>query len=90
LSKEIDARVKDRVAEFTGKSNYKFGDVSKELDSRRAQWVTNFLGDDAKEMYEFGDVTKKALKNFTGKDEYEFGDVTKKVFDNVFGPRKRR
>ena len=66
---------------------YQFGDISKEIERRRAQWVQDFLGPDAGE-YQFGDITKKAVKNFTGKDDYEFGDVTKKLMSNIFGPRR--
>ena len=33
-----------------------FGDVSRELNQRRAQWVQDFLGT---QEYEFGDITKK-------------------------------
>mmetsp|Transcript_78803 Transcript_78803/g.157514 ORF Transcript_78803/g.157514 Transcript_78803/m.157514 type:complete len:104 (+) Transcript_78803:889-1200(+) len=61
---------------FSGKDAYEFGDVSKELNKRRAVWVKEVLGS---EEYAFGDLTKKAFTSFTGKDEYEFGDVTKKV-----------
>ena len=39
------------------------------------------------EDYEFGDLTKKAVQNFTGKDEYEFGDISKKLFNNLFGKK---
>ena len=46
------------------------------------------MGDEAAEKYQFGDITKKALSQFTGKDDYEFGDLTKKVMGNLFGPRK--
>uniref|UniRef100_A0A7S4R085 Uncharacterized protein n=1 Tax=Ditylum brightwellii TaxID=49249 RepID=A0A7S4R085_9STRA len=90
LSKEIDRRVKNRVQEFTKKDGeYEFGDISREINNRRKEWVTDFLGAEAAENYEFGDITKKALSNFTGKDTYEFGDVTKKIFGDVFGKRKR-
>ena len=51
--------------------------------------MKGFLGDEAAKEYEFGDVTKKALSNFTGKDGYEFGDVSKKLMGNLFGKRKR-
>ena len=37
----------------------------------------------------FGDITKKAVSDFTGKDEYQFGDISKKLMDNLFGKRKR-
>ena len=37
---------------------------------------------------EFGDLTKSAVKAFTGKDTYEFGDVTKKVGQMLFGNKQ--
>jgi hypothetical protein len=76
------------VEEFTGKP-YEFGDVSRAVEARRREWVGEFLGEEAAENYEFGDITRKALSKFTGKDEYQFGDVTKKIFGDLFGPRKR-
>ena len=76
------------MAEFTGKESYQFGDISKEIETRRKAWVKDYLGDEAAEKYQFGDITKKALSQFTGKDDYEFGDLTKKVMGNLFGPRK--
>ena len=66
-----------------------FGDISKEIESRRKEWVKGFLGEEAAENYEFGSITKKTLTKFTGKDEYEFGDVSKKIFGDMFGKRKR-
>lgn len=65
------------------------GDISREVENRRRAWVNDFLGEEAAKNYEFGDITRKALRNFTGKDKYEFGDVTKKVLSDIFGPRKR-
>jgi uncharacterized protein YjbJ (UPF0337 family) len=49
------------------------GVVSTELDLRMKQAVT---GD---KDYQIGDLTKRAILNFTGKDEYTFGDITKSV-----------
>ena len=31
---------------YTGKGSYSFGDVSIELNKRRAEWVTGYLGED--------------------------------------------
>ena len=39
-------------------------------------------------LQEFGDLTKSAVKAFTGKDTYEFGDVTKKVGQMLFGNKQ--
>ena len=42
-------------------------------NARRAAWVQDYLGKE----YQFGDLTKKMVSNFTGKEEYKFGDITK-------------
>lgn len=89
LSREISARVGKRVEEFTGKS-YEFGDVSREIWSRRKSWMKDYLGEEAAENYQFGDITKKFVAGFTDKDDYEFGDISKKLLGNLFGNRKRK
>jgi len=53
LSKEIAKRTKVGVANFTGKENYQFGDITK----------TAFKNYTGKDEYEFGDVTKKLMGN---------------------------
>jgi hypothetical protein len=51
--------------------------------------LQDYLG---REGYEFGDLTKKALANFTGKGEgeYKFGDISKTIGDKLWGARKRK
>lgn len=85
LSKEIGKRVEARVAEFTGQEDYEFGDITAEIERRRREWVRDYLGEDAAEEYKFGDLTKKAVSDFTGKDEYQFGDITKKLVGKIIG-----
>lgn len=89
LSKEISNRVKNRVAEYTGKDGYEFGDVSRQIENQRKEWVKGFLGEEAAQEYQFGDITKQAMKNFTGNDDYQFGDVTKKLMGNIFGGKRK-
>jgi len=84
LTKEISTRVEKRVVEFTGSSEYNFGDISREINRRRAEWVQEYVGKQGDE-YEFGDVTKTFIRNFTGKEDYEFGDLTKKAVKNFTG-----
>ena len=88
LTREISRRVENRVNEFTGKDEYEFGDIAREIETRRKEWVKNFLGEKAAGEYQFGDITKKAISNFTGKDDYQFGDITKKIAGSLFGKRK--
>lgn len=71
LSKEIDRRVKNRVSDYIGKDEYEFGDISKEIENRRREWVKGYLGEDAAKSYQFGDITKKALANWSGNDDYQ-------------------
>jgi hypothetical protein len=87
LSNAVQTRVSSRVEEFTGKP-YEFGDITNEVLNKRKVWVQDLLGAEAAENYQFGDITKKAMENFTGKD-YEFGDVSKKLFNNLFGGKKK-
>ena len=70
LTKEVGKRVQSRVEEFTGKP-YEFGDVSRTIEERRQKWVKDYLGEEAAANYQFGDVTKKFVKEFTGKDDYQ-------------------
>jgi hypothetical protein len=89
LTNAVTSRVSSRVEEFTGTGKpYEFGDVTNEVMNRRKVWVQDLLGAEAAENYQFGDITKKAMENFTGKD-YEFGDVSKKLFGNLFGGKKK-
>jgi len=62
--------VRDGVADYTGKEEYRFGD----LTEATVQKVTG------SKDYKFGDLTRGAVKSVTGKDEYKFGDVTKSLF----------
>jgi len=86
---EIDRRSQKQLLEFIQKDEYEFGDISREVEDRRKQWMKDILGEEAADRYEFGDLTKNAVSSFTGKEDYEFGDVTKKVLGNLFGKRKR-
>lgn len=70
MSKEIAKRVQGGVEEFTGKP-YEFGDVSRALEEKRQKWVKDYLGEEAAEQYQFGDLTKKFVRNFTGNEEYQ-------------------
>ena len=58
------------------------GDISREIERRRVEWVTEYLG---KQDYAFGDITKKFVADFTGEEEYEFGDITKKAVSAFTG-----
>ena len=42
--RKVAKRVGDRVSEFTGKGEYQFGDISREIEKRRAEWVDEYLG----------------------------------------------
>jgi len=84
---QIKEGTKEAVLAFTGKEDYKFGDISKEAAVRAQNAIGNLLGS---EEYEFGDLTraamgkaKDAVTSFTGKEDYKFGDVTKTVLKNV-------
>lgn len=52
--------------------------------------MKDFLGEDAAENYQFGDITKKFVSGLTGKDKYQFGDISKKLMGDLFGGKKRK
>lgn len=92
LTKELDQRVKNRVAEFAGKDSYEVGDLSSAINDRIMDRVGGFTG---KEEYEFGDVAREVenqrkewVKDFLGEDaakDYLFGDITAKAVLNFTG-----
>lgn len=45
-----------------------FGDISKEIERRRVEWVQGYL---QKSDYQFGDLTQKFVRDITGKDDYQ-------------------
>ena len=80
--------VQSRVEEFTGKEGYEFGDISREIENRRKEWMKKTLGEEAAANYKFGDLTKKFVRDWTGNDDYQFGDLTKSLIGNIFGKKK--
>jgi hypothetical protein len=83
LTRAVTGKVTTRVDELL--ANYEFGDITREVNRRRVEWVKSFLGQEAAANYKFGDVTRKFATKITGKEEYQFGDVSKKIFSNLFG-----
>ena len=85
---EVTVRVGERAAQgiadgvksYTGKEEYKFGDLTEETVHR----ITG------KDDYKFGDLSRGALKSVTGKDGYEFGDITKGLFKKLRGDEKEK
>ena len=70
LTKEMAKRVNKRLSDYLGK-DYEFGDITRQVEKQRREWVKSYLGPEAAENYQFGDITKKALAGFVGKDEYQ-------------------
>lgn len=87
LTKAVAEKVSNRVAELT--ANYEFGDISREIERQRKEWVKNFLGEEAAKNYKFGDISKKFASQITGKEDYQFGDVTKSLLGNIFGDKNK-
>jgi hypothetical protein len=86
LSKEIDARVKQGVADIRGKPEYEVGDLVITLDEMSKNMTEQLTG----KPYEVGDLSKeldrrvkKAVADYIGKDEYEAGDLTRAVAEKV-------
>jgi len=77
LAERAAQGVADGVRGYTGKDEYRFGDLTEET-------VHRVTGSDE---YRFGDLSKGALRSVTGKTEYEFGDVSKSLFRRLTGHR---
>lgn len=75
LTERAAQGVADGVRNYTGKKDYRFGDLTEET-------VHRVTGTDE---YKFGDLTKGALKSVTGKEEYKFGDLSKSLFRKLSG-----
>jgi HAMP domain-containing protein len=86
LTRFVAANVQSRVADLT--ANYEFGDISREIERQRKEWIKGFLGDEAAANYKFGDISKKLATKITGKEAYQFGDVTRTLMGNMFGNKK--
>ncbi|CAE7252662.1 unnamed protein product, partial [Symbiodinium natans] len=72
------------VKDFTGKKDYKFGDVTKAAMTKFASGLKSGISSyTGKEDYEFGDLTKATVSKFTGKDSYKFGDITKAAAEKI-------
>eukprot|EP00592_Proboscia_alata_P026131 CAMPEP_0194443060 /NCGR_PEP_ID=MMETSP0176-20130528/126492_1 /TAXON_ID=216777 /ORGANISM="Proboscia alata, Strain PI-D3" /LENGTH=414 /DNA_ID=CAMNT_0039269257 /DNA_START=140 /DNA_END=1384 /DNA_ORIENTATION=- len=83
----VNEDLKKNVVDFTGKEEYKIGDISKELDSRVKNEVAKLR---EKDEYELGDLSialdtmaKDVTCEMTGKDDYEFGDLTLEIDKRV-------
>ena len=75
LTERASQGIADSVKDYTGKDEYKFGDLTEAT-------VRKVTGSDE---YKFGDLTKGAVKRVTGKDEYRFGDISKSIFKRLKG-----
>ena len=68
-------RTKACVLDFTGKDEWHFGDIAREVDNRRQEWAKDYLGEEVWENYESGDFTKKVLSDLKAlKNDYSVGD----------------
>ena len=81
LRSSVRESAKKNVRDFTGKDEYKIGDVSKELDARVKGMVAEYRN---KDEYELGDLSialdtmaKEEVKKMTGKDECKYPQHSK-------------
>jgi len=75
LSASAMEELQKGVSSFTGKEEYKFGDISQATMAK----VTG------NPDYKFGDITMGAVTSFTGKEGYEFGDISKAIGNHLSG-----
>ena len=73
LRSAVRESIKKNVADFTGKDQYKIGDLSKEVDARVKSMVAEYR---EKDEYELGDLSlaldtmaKEEVNKLTGKDD---------------------
>jgi len=65
IYRHIDSKIKDKVADISGKEEYEFGDLSRHIDSRIKDKVADLSG---KEKYEFGDLSKEIVRRILSGD----------------------
>lgn len=93
LSSATQEAIAKGLAEFVGKDDYDFDDVTAEVTKRteavRTTWSKAveklddiYFEDIAREMDLAGQA---AVARFTGKEKYEFGDITKEVASRAAG-----
>ena len=59
ISKELDSRIKDEIANLRGKEEYELGDLSLALDKMSKDFTMELTG---KDSYETGDLSKEIDK----------------------------
>ena len=86
ISKEIDTRVKNEVANLRGKDQYELGDLCAAMDELSKKYTEELTG----KPYEAGDLSieidkrvKNSVAEFCGKDEYEVGDLSRAIANRV-------
>lgn len=86
LSKEVDRRVKDKVAKLRNKSEYELFDLTLAMDEIAKNYTETLTG----KPYEPDDLSieldkriKAKVAEFCSKDTYEFGDLTKEVMRRI-------
>ena len=85
--KEVGVRMTERAAQgiadgvksYTGKDEYRLGDVTEAT-------VQKLTGN---EDYRLGDYTKGAIKSLTGEEKYKFGDISKALFRKMRGEERQ-
>lgn len=85
-SGSVQQAVAESLADFVGKEEYEFGDVTKAVNQRCAKAVAAlddiYIEDIQREMNLAGQA---AVTSFTGKEEYEFGDISSEVATRAKG-----
>ena len=86
ISRQVNARVKQGVAQMRGKEDYEVGDLVLSLDEMSKSLTEEFTD----KPYETGDLSreidqrvKRVVAEYCGKDEYEVGDLTIAVSTKV-------
>jgi hypothetical protein len=62
---------------------------SKGTYDRQVQQELDTLEKDVRKSYQFGDLTKRQVRKFTGKSNYDFGDISKTILERFSGFTRR-
>ena len=79
LAERAAQGIADGVKSYTGKDEYRLGDVTEAT-------VQKLTGN---EDYRLGDYTKGAIKSLTGEEKYKFGDISKALFRKMRGEERQ-
>jgi hypothetical protein len=93
ITRSLVDHLNDKASELTGKEKYEFGDISRWIDRRAKEHISNIKSEGGEYTYEFGDISrlvddlvKEQAAKYSGKEtasDYQFGDVSKTIVKKI-------